>query len=76
MIYAQPGQAGSIVSVAARYENYINGKWQPPVDGQYFDNVSPVTGQVFCQIPRSNKADIDLALDAAHAAKQAWARLR
>ena len=72
MIYAQPGQAGSIVSVAARYENYINGKWQPPVDGQYFDNVSPVTGQVFCQIPRSNKADIDLALDAAHAAKQAW----
>lgn len=36
MIYAQPGQAGSIVSVAARYENYINGKWQPPVAGEYF----------------------------------------
>ncbi len=72
MIYAQPGQAGSKVSVQARYENYINGQWQPPVDGQYFDNVSPVTGQVFCQIPRSNKADIELALNAAHAAKQAW----
>ena len=72
MIYAQPGQAGSKVSVQARYENYINGQWQPPVDGQYFDNVSPVTGQVFCQIPRSNKADIDLALNAAHTAKQAW----
>ena len=72
MIYAQPGQAGSIVSVAARYENYINGKWQPPVAGEYFENVSPVTGQVFCQIPRSQKADIELALDAAHAAKQAW----
>jgi acyl-CoA reductase-like NAD-dependent aldehyde dehydrogenase len=47
----------------------------PPVEGQYFDNVSPVTGKPFCQIARSGAADIELALDAAHkAAKDAWGR--
>lgn len=72
MIYLQPGQAGSIVSVQARYGNYINGQWVEPCKGQYFDNVSPVTGLPFCQIPRSTSEDIELALDAAHAAKAAW----
>lgn len=56
-----------------KYENYIGGKWVAPVDGQYFDNSSPVDGKVLCQIPRSNYKDIELALDAAHAAKDAWA---
>ena len=50
----------------SRYDNYIGGRWVPPVEGEYFDNVSPVTGQVFCQVARSGAADIDLALDAAH----------
>jgi len=72
MIYLQPGQPGSIVSVQPRYGNYINGQWVEPVKGVYFDNVSPVTGQAFCQIPRSSAEDIELALDAAHAAKAAW----
>jgi aldehyde dehydrogenase len=58
----------------AKYENYIGGKWTAPVDGQYFDNVSPVTGKVFCQIARSNDKDVNLALDAAHAAKDAWGK--
>jgi aldehyde dehydrogenase len=74
MIYAQPGQADSIVSVQPRYGNFIGGEWKAPVKGEYFKNVSPVTGQAFCEIPRSTAEDIELALDAAHAAKDAWAR--
>ncbi len=57
-----------------QYENYIGGKWVAPVKGEYFDNVSPVNGQVFCKIPRSTSEDIELALDAAHAAKDAWGK--
>ncbi|MGH1429851.1 MAG: acetaldehyde dehydrogenase ExaC [Neptuniibacter sp.] len=72
MIYAQPGTEGSIVSFKERYENFINGKWTPPVKGQYFTNTTPVNGDVICEIPRSTAEDIELALDAAHAAKDAW----
>jgi aldehyde dehydrogenase len=74
MIYAQPGQPGSKITFKKRYENYIGGKWVAPVKGQYFENVSPVTGKPFCEIPRSDEADINLALDAAHAAKVAWGK--
>ena len=56
----------------AKYGNYIGGKFVDPVDGKYFDNITPVNGKVLCQIPRSNEKDINLALDAAHAAKDAW----
>jgi len=63
---------GVAIPYKAKYENYIGGKWTAPVDGQYFDNVSPITGKVFCQIARSTEKDINLALDAAHAAKDAW----
>ena len=72
MIYAQPGQQGAVTSTKARYENFIGGQWVAPVKGQYFSNVSPVTGAAFCEVPRSTAEDIDLALDAAHAAKAAW----
>lgn len=72
MIYAQPGQSDAVVTVKAQYANFINGEWLAPVKGQYFDNISPVTGKPFCQIPRSTAEDIELALDAAHAAKAAW----
>ena len=58
----------------AKYANYIGGKWVAPIDGQYFDNVTPITGQTFCQIPRSNEKDIEAALDAAHKAKAAWGK--
>ncbi|MED4300859.1 aldehyde dehydrogenase family protein [Geobacillus stearothermophilus] len=74
MIYAQPGQPGALVTFKKRYENFIGGKWVPPVDGEYFENISPVTGQAYCEVPRSRAADIELALDAAHAAKDAWDR--
>ena len=56
------------------YENYIGGQWVPPAGGEYFDNISPVTGQVVCRIARGGAADIELALDAAHKAKDAWVK--
>ncbi len=58
--------------VKDRYDNYIGGEWTAPVDGEYFENITPVTGEAFCEIARSNEKDIELALDAAHAAKDAW----
>jgi len=57
---------------AKRYDNFIGGKWVAPVAGRYFDNVSPINGKVVCQVARSDEADINLALDAAHAARVAW----
>ncbi len=57
-----------------RYDNYIGGKFVPPVSGKYFANVSPIVGAPFCEIARSNERDIELALDAAHAAREAWGR--
>jgi aldehyde dehydrogenase len=57
---------------ANQYGNFINGEWLAPTDGAYFDNISPITGKVICSVPRSNAKDIELALDAAHAAKDAW----
>ncbi|PUA20245.1 aldehyde dehydrogenase [Glaciimonas sp. PCH181] len=57
-----------------RYDNFIGGKFVPPVKGEYFENVSPVLGKTFCEVARSTAEDVDLALDAAHAAKRAWGR--
>lgn len=74
MVYAEPGQNGSKVTFKKRYENYIGGKWIAPVQGQYFENISPVNNQAFCEVPRSTADDIELALDAAHEAKNAWGR--
>jgi aldehyde dehydrogenase len=74
MLYAKPNQPGSKVSFKARYGNFIGGEWVAPVGGQYFENVSPVDGKVFCEIPRSQAEDIELALDAAHAAKDSWGK--
>jgi aldehyde dehydrogenase len=74
MIYAQPGQPGSKVTFKKRYENFIGGKWVAPVKGEYFENITPVTGKVFCEVARSTSEDIELALDAAHAAKEEWGR--
>ena len=74
MVYANPGTLDALVTFDARYDNYIGGKWVPPVKGQYFENISPVTGQVFCEVARSTAEDVELALDAAHAAKDAWGK--
>jgi len=58
----------------ARYGNYIGGEWVAPTAGRYFDNISPVNGLKLCEIARSDAADVELALDAAHAAREAWGR--
>jgi aldehyde dehydrogenase len=57
-----------------QYDNYIGGKWVPPVGGNYFENVSPINGKPFCRIPRSSGEDIELAIDAAHAARRKWGK--
>lgn len=74
MRYANPNTPGSKVAFQSRYDNFIGGKWTPPVKGQYFDNVTPVTGAVFCQVARSTAEDVELALDAAHRAAPAWGK--
>ena len=73
-VYAKPGATGSLMSFPSRYENFIGGAWVPPAGGRYFENVSPVNGQPFCEIARSTDADIEKALDAAHAAAPAWGK--
>jgi aldehyde dehydrogenase len=69
-----PGKLSDRVSFRPRYGNYIGGKWVEPASGQYFENITPITGKTFCEIPRSNAQDIDRALDAAHAARESWGR--
>lgn len=72
MIYENPGNPNAKVNFKERYDNFIGGEYVPPKSGQYFENVSPVTGEVFCEVARSNSEDIEAALDAAHRAKDAW----
>ncbi|MBF8702797.1 aldehyde dehydrogenase family protein, partial [Pseudomonas putida] len=74
MIYAQPGTPGAIVSFKPRYGNFINGEFVPPLGGQYFTNSSPVNGQPIAEFPRSGAQDVEQALDAAHAAAEAWGK--
>ena len=62
------------VPFAKRYDNFIGGQWVAPLSGRYFENISPITGLPVCEIARSDAADIEAALDAAHAAKDAWGR--
>ncbi len=62
------------IAIRPHYDNWIGGKWVPAVRGMQFDNISPVTGKVICTIARSTSEDVELALDAAHAAKDAWGR--
>lgn len=71
-VYADPGAEGSVVNFKERYDNFIGGQWVSPVDGEYMDNVSPINGEVFCQVPRSKAADIEKAIDAAEKAQPGW----
>ena len=63
-----------LVNFKKQYQNFIGGEWVAPVNGQYLDVISPVTGKVFTSVPRSSAEDVELALDAAHAAKDAWGK--
>ena len=64
----------SDIAIRSTYDNYIGGEWVPPVKGQYFDNPSPITGKTICRIARGTAEDIELALDAAHKAKDSWGK--
>ena len=73
-LYAAPGTEDSIVDYRERYDNYIGGQWVAPVDGEYMDNISPVNGEVFCQVARGKEADINLAIDAAEKAFETFGK--
>jgi aldehyde dehydrogenase len=70
--YKTPGELGSPVELLDRYENFIGGEWIAPTTGEYRENLTPVTGEAFCEVADSGAEDIELALDAAHAAKDEW----
>ena len=72
--FAPPGEAGSPVDLKERYENFIGGEWIAPTTGEYRENPTPSTGETFCEVAQSGAQDIELALDAADAAKGAWGR--
>jgi aldehyde dehydrogenase len=74
MIYVSPGAPGAKVAFKPRYDNLIGGKFVAPVKGQYFDVITPITGMPYTQAARSTAEDIELALDAAHAAAPKWGR--
>jgi len=74
MIYAAPGAAGAKVQYKAQYDNFIGGKWVAPVGGEYFDVITPISGKPYTKAPRSGAPDVELALDAAHAAAAAWGK--
>ena len=74
MIYALPGQPGATHTFKPRYDNFIGGQWVAPVKGAYFDVVTPISGANYTQAARSTAEDIELALDAAHAAFPAWGK--
>ena len=72
MKYVAPGLPGSIVTVAPRYENFIGGKWLAPTHGKYRTDLCPATAGPITEVAESTPEDVELALDAAHAAKDAW----
>ncbi|TXI09588.1 MAG: aldehyde dehydrogenase family protein, partial [Novosphingobium sp.] len=74
MLQQALSQFTGVSLIRDKFDNFIGGKWVAPVKGAYFDNISPVTGQVVCQVARGTAEDIELALDAAHAAKDAWGK--
>ena len=74
MIYAAPGAEGATITYKAQYDNFIGGKFVAPVKGQYFDVLTPISGTVYTQAARSTAEDVELALDAAHAAADAWGK--
>ena len=76
MIYAAPGTAGAKIVYKKQYDNFIGGKWVAPLKGEYFDVISPINGKPYTKAARSGAEDIELALDAAHAAADKWGNLR
>ena len=74
MLYARPGSPDALFTFKDRYANFIGGEWVAPLEGGYFNNITPVTGEEYCEIPRSTPADLKIALDAAHGAAEDWGK--
>ena len=74
MLYASPNTRQAKLAFRPRYDNFINGRFTPPMKGQYFDVITPISGKVYTKAARSGAEDIELALDAAHAAAPKWGR--
>src|SRR5512141_3470626 len=70
--FSAPERVDSPVELKSRYDNFIGGHWVAPVKGEYSENVTPATGEPFTEVPSSTAEDVELALDAAHVAKDAW----
>ncbi|HEY8717044.1 aldehyde dehydrogenase family protein [Pengzhenrongella sp.] len=73
-VYAAPGKPGSLATFRPRYDHWIGGEYVAPLAGRYFENPTPVTGQIYCEVARGDANDIDAALDAAHAAARTWGK--
>ena len=73
MLHKTLEQIDAKIKTKTRYDNFIGGEWVAPVNGLYFENISPITGKMYNEVARSDAQDIELALDAAHKAKDAWA---
>ena len=67
-------RVGGKIKIRNRYDNFIGGAWVPPAKGQYFENRTPISGEVVCEIARSTAEDIETALDAAHVAAATWCK--
>ena len=74
MIQQALNELSQQIRIRPRYDNFIGGQWVAPVKGQYFTNLTPVTGKPLCDIARSSAEDIELALDAAHKIKDTWGK--
>ena len=71
----KPEEYGFPLKLKKQYDNFIGGEWVAPVKNEYYDNLTPVTGEVLCKVASSSTDDVDLALDAAHQAKDAWGKM-
>ena len=74
MTIVETSLGGLPLQLKSRYGNFVAGEWMPPLSQSYFENITPITGKVLCEIPRSNAADVNRALDAAHAARRSWGK--
>jgi len=74
MQYAPPGSADALHRFQSQYDNFIGGQWVPPAGGEYFEVITPITGKAYTKAARGTAADIEKALDAAHAAADAWGK--
>ena len=71
-VYAAPGTRGAVVEYRPRYGHYIGGEWVDPVKGEYFEDITPVTGRPFTEVGRGTQEDIDRAVDTAWKAFATW----